>query len=173
MVGLGCPYWRDCYSAAWAVSADGSVVVGHGHTFSGTEPFRWTSSGGMVTLGHLFGEFVDYAGGVSADGSVVVGRGGVLYPGYEFGFEAFIWDTTNGMRELDVVLTDLGLDLAGWELREAWGVSADGRVVVGHGRNPSGQREAWIAALSAPEPSANLLAACALLTLAMWRRRVA
>ncbi|HLA64640.1 MAG TPA: T9SS type A sorting domain-containing protein, partial [Rhodothermales bacterium] len=45
-------------------------------------------------------------------------------------------------------LVALGVDLTGWELRGATGVSADGRIVVGWGRNPQGEFEAWRAVLS-------------------------
>ena len=39
------------------------------------------------------------------------------------------------------------LDLAGWQLTEATGVSANGRTIVGNGINPDGQQEAWIATI--------------------------
>jgi probable HAF family extracellular repeat protein len=38
-------------SAAWAVSADGSVVIGGAQTAAWhPHPFRWTASGGMEDL---------------------------------------------------------------------------------------------------------------------------
>lgn len=111
-----------------------------------TEAFRWTSSGGMVGLGDLpGGSFNSLAFGVSADGSVVVGRSLTAS-----GFEAFIWDETNGMQRLADVLTDAGLDLTGWTLEQATGVSADGKTLVGVGTNPSGDDEAWVASLQVP-----------------------
>ena len=48
------------------------------------------------------------------------------------------------------MLTAYGLDLTGWELDEGKGISADGRVIVGLGHNPSGFDEGWIAVI--PEP---------------------
>lgn len=132
-----------------AVSSDGSVVVG----YSGLQAFRWTSSGGMVGLGTLSGGMLansSSAYDVSADGSTIVGhaRNGL---GVD---EAMIWETTTGMRELDEVLTGYGLDLTGWSLHRASGVSDDGRVITGWGTNPSGDREAWIATLyGAVEPT--------------------
>jgi len=52
------------------------------------------------------------------------------------------------MRRLaDVLVSDYGLSLTGWTLVEARGVSADGKVIVGYGTNPSGQGESWIANL--------------------------
>jgi probable HAF family extracellular repeat protein len=136
MVGLGDLTGGSFNSKARAISADGSTVVGRGRSASRTEAFRWTSGGGMMGLG-----FYGDAWGVSADGSTIVGFGG----------EAVIWDSTHGVRELDTVLTDLGLDLSGWTLSSARDVSDDGRVIVGWGTNPSGQPEGWIAVLADPE----------------------
>jgi hypothetical protein len=46
-----------------------------------------------------------------------------------------------------MVLTGLGLDLTGWTLKIAHGISDDGRVIVGEGNNPNGDTEAWIAVI--------------------------
>jgi hypothetical protein len=92
-----------------------------------------------------------------------------IYTGYYIG-EAFIWDADNGMRSLQDVLTgDFGLDLTGWTLEKARGISDDGTVIVGWGSGPNG-REAWRAVI--PEPSTLVLAAFGLLSLAVcgWRR---
>ena len=85
------------------------------------------------------------------------------------GAEAFVWDATNGMRELDQVLSDLGLDLTGWTLTQALSVSVDGQTIVGFGTNPSGFTEAWVAVI--PEPSTGLLLMTSLISLAMCRRQ--
>src|SRR5262249_40649458 len=58
---------------------------------------------------------------------------------------AFIWDAQHGMRDLNDVLTGLGVNLNGWVLTEARGLSADGTTIVGNGANPQGQFEGWIA----------------------------
>ena len=75
--GLGDLGGRDFDSRAYAISADGSVVVGRSSSAStmSTEAFRWTSDGGIVGLGFLEGAgFDSRAYAISADGSVVVGE---------------------------------------------------------------------------------------------------
>ena len=118
----------------------------------------------MTGLGDLSGgEFKSKAWNVSADGSIVVG-----YSESALGYEAFVWDTDNGMRNLkDVLEGDYGLDLTGWTLREAWDISADGLTIVGYGINPDGNTEAWAATI--PEPATVLL--LSLGGLALLRKR--
>ena len=164
--GLGDLAGGSFYSYAYGVSADGSVAVGRSISASGSEAFRWTDGGGMVGLGDLAGgSFSSRAFGVSADGSAVVGRGSSAS-----GTEAFVWDETNGMRGLMQVLMDQGIDMTGWSLTEASGVSADGLTIVGYGTNPLSQQEGWIATI-VPEPSTALLFGLGLSALAATRRR--
>ena len=68
--------------------------------------------------------------------------------------EAFIWNSTQGMRSLKQVLTnDYGLNLNGWDLTSANAISADGLTIVGSGFDPRGNGENWIARLDPqPEP---------------------
>ena len=149
-------------SAATGVSADGSVVVGWSSTSSGfaRQAFRWTAANGMISLGHL-PESPPVANSraldVSSDGAIVVGTAGAFPAGggVEF-FRAFLWDATNGMRNLADVLAQTGADVAGWELDSANAVSADGRVIVGDGVNPDGRSEGWVAVLAAPACSNGL-----------------
>lgn len=169
MVGLGDLAGGAFGSSAVAVSADGATVVGHGTSATGDEAFRWTSREGMVGLGIPAGSTRSHALGVSGDGRVVVGF-------HEADFAsrtAFVWDEAHGVRDVADVLAGLGVDLTGWTLREARDVTAVANelVIVGVGRNPEGQFEAWLATL--PEPSSATLglgAAVALAALCSWRR---
>jgi probable HAF family extracellular repeat protein len=112
-------------SWANAVSADGSVVVGLGsievcipHFGCGSQsvPFRWTQASGMVRLMIAVPPW-----DLSADGSVIVGGSG----------EAVRWTQATGSVGLG--------DLPGGEVRSsAYGVSADGSVIVGYGTSDAG-----------------------------------
>ena len=129
------------YSRAWAVSADGAVVVGMSNGDSGEEAFRWDSVTGMTSLGP--GEIgYDVAYGVSSDGRFIVGS---------TGGEAFIWDEENGMRLVrDILENDYGVDLGAGACGKARKVSDNGRVIAGNGRNPDGRDQGWVAVLPAP-----------------------
>jgi probable HAF family extracellular repeat protein len=149
IVGLGDLPGSDFYSIATSVSADGSVIVGSSYGVNGFEPFRWTQVDGMLGLGSLASNDSSNDGqayGVSANGSVVIGSS---YDGNEY--EAFVWTQAGGMVSLKDTLIGAGLDLSGWDLYSARGVSADGLTIVGDAINPLGQQEAWVANLS-PEP---------------------
>ena len=85
-------------SEAYAVSADGSVVVGRARNAAGLErAFRWTEAGGMQDLGVLPNYDEGYAVAVSADGQVVLG----VSKSRDFwrSPRVFRW-TPNGMQDL-------------------------------------------------------------------------
>jgi len=100
------------YGAAFAVNADGSVLVG---VDGNGNAFRWTQGGNVQKLDD--GVFSSSAYGVSSNGSVVVGASGVG------GGQAFRWSESAGMVGLG--------HLTGGTYSEARGVNADGSVVVG------------------------------------------
>ena len=121
-------------SAANGVSANGTVVVGQAQQpplppFRG-QAFRWTAASGMVGLGVLPGFFLrSTATGVNADGTVVVGSSfAPPSPPPRPHSEAFRWTAASGMVGLG--------HLPGGEASRAFGVNADGTVVVGED-NPS------------------------------------
>jgi len=165
MVGMGDLPGGEFDSYAYGISADGKVIVGRGYSDLGNEAFRWTAETGMVGLGDLPGGlFTSLAHATSGDGSIIVGFGNT-----PAGREAFIWDATNGMRNLKQVLSnEYGLDLTDWQLTEAYGVSANGGIIVGSGINPLGDAEGWIATL--PEPATLSLLALGFLALLRSRR---
>jgi uncharacterized membrane protein len=140
-------------SEAYGISADGVYVVGGARNDADEdEPFRWDTVTEMSGLGPCPAELGGFVAGadVSADGSVVVGPpSGAGDPS-----RAFIWDEKNGCRLLqDALTSEFGLDLSGWTLVGATGISDDGRTIVGYGENPLGQTEAWMAVIGpVPQP---------------------
>ena len=65
---------------------------------------------------------------------------------------AFIWRRGEGIENLQTVLAaEHGLDLQGWTLISANGLSRNSREIVGEGINPQGNTQAWRASLPAPQ----------------------
>src|SRR5262249_25570142 len=68
-----------------------------------------------------------------------------------------------GRRSLKALLQAQGADVTGWTLDEITALSADGRVVVGNGRDPQGHTQAFRAMLDdTPRPNPPNLAVTAL-----------
>lgn len=145
MSDLGAPTGRN--STASATSADGAVVVGYSYVasdFGTSRAFRW-SAGTMSDIGLLPGGTYSQAFAVNADGSVVVGTADS--PRY-FANEAFRWKASTGMQSIIGLLESSGVNVTGWLLRTATGISADGTVIVGYGDHPGTSSDAWIARCS-------------------------
>lgn len=128
-------------SEAYGVSDDGLVVVGQSSSASGPQAFRWGAGPGMVGLGDLpGGAFNSLARDTNGDGSVVVGRARDAT-----GDVAFIWTAETGIRNLKDELLAQGYILVNmWTLREATGISADGKTIVGWGIDPAGKTRGWM-----------------------------
>ena len=133
-------------SDATGVNADGTVVVGGSSPVlitAGGQAFRWVN-GTMTGLGFLPGGNESFATGVNADGTVVVG----LARDASGAFQASRWTAETRMQSVLTLLQAAGVvTMAGWQLRSANGVSADGTVIVGDGVDPLGNVQAWIARL--------------------------
>jgi probable HAF family extracellular repeat protein len=113
-------------SAANAVSADGSIVVGYGDDkqagifYQVYQAFRWTADTGMVGLGWLpGGTLFSQAWGISADGSTIVG-----VSASSNGTQAMRYTPAGGMA-------GLGLPV-GATYGRAVAASANGSVIVGY-----------------------------------------
>ncbi len=150
MIGLGVlPGSRS--SVAYAVSANGAVIVGESERSDAIEAFRW-EHGVMTGLGALPTTFlsISTARGASADGRVIVGKSHV--DASLQGSQAVVWFEAGkplNLREYAITTLGLGTQLAGWYLREATAISADGRWITGNGTNPQGLQEAWLLDISA------------------------
>jgi probable HAF family extracellular repeat protein len=116
------PPETEYFSAAYAVSDQGRVVVGQSQTDKGRQAFRWTQATGMVALGTPAQHETSIAYGISADGKVIVGTQGKV---------AFRWTQEHGMTPL-----------SGQKKSAALAISSDGKVVVGW-RNAEDGTEAF------------------------------
>ena len=120
-------------SSANATNVDGSVVVGSSFLANGVDnhAFRWTQASGMLDLGTLGGGTVSSASCVSENGDVIGGRA-YLSNGES---RAYRWTQALGMVDLGTL---------GGNYSTAFGMSADGSVIVGESTNASGQTRAFI-----------------------------
>ncbi|MHC4179470.1 MAG: PEP-CTERM sorting domain-containing protein [Planctomycetota bacterium] len=112
IVGLGKPPGGKSF--AYAVSADGSVVIVDGVTGPSNdhEVFRWTAAEGLVSLGE--GSALD----ISADGSVIFCKG-LADPTVDDKY--FLWTAESGR---------IGLNNPMSSRRNRCGISADGSTVI-------------------------------------------
>jgi probable HAF family extracellular repeat protein len=134
LVDLGTFPSDEDRSLATGVSADGSVIVGYSTTLQGVRAFRWTAATGLENLGTI-GPGDSAAEAVSGDGRIVVGTA----------FNAAcLWSPSRGLLDLNAYLPTLGIDLTGWTLQYAMGVSDDGGTILGWGSH-NGVTEAWVA----------------------------
>ncbi|MEM9252156.1 MAG: hypothetical protein AAGB29_07375 [Planctomycetota bacterium] len=121
------------------MSSVGHVVVGSmmSDFDDGIEPtwqaFRWTEGEGVIGLGDLpGGKRQSEAHAISANGEVIVGQSGSSFGDRDDdGIEAFRWTRTGGM----VGLGDLP---GGVAKSQAFGVSGDGKYIVGISSHASG-----------------------------------
>jgi probable HAF family extracellular repeat protein len=163
MVGLGDLPGGRFNSTAVDVSIDGSVIVGNGTVEIGnndnvSEAFRWTQSTGMVSLGQG-----TYAHAISDDGAIIVGTGLIQSSG-----NAVLWGPGGGMHPIMSLLEAQGIDMSGWKLFEANGVSADGRVIVGRAQQAGGPLVNYVAII--PEPTALCMMASMAAMALSWAR---
>jgi probable HAF family extracellular repeat protein len=161
MTDLGTLGGANINSTAYAVSADGAVVVGSSEVLGlggHDHAFRW-SGGTMTDLGTLGGKD-SVANAVSANGAVVVGDSTVAGGGHE----AFRWRQDTGMLSMASLLTASHVNITGWQLTSATGISADGTVIVGYGQDPKGNTEAWLARCTTSCAPGNVPPSFALIT---------
>jgi probable HAF family extracellular repeat protein len=130
------------YTIATATNYDGSVVVGYSVNPS-AHAVQWKSAG-IMALPELLGATSSEAYAINYDGSVIVGSNSFA----SGPSQATVWTTKGGVQGIGNLLVARGVNLTGWSLFEAKGVSADGTIVAGTGTDPSGQQESWIARIA-------------------------
>lgn len=122
----------DTSSAAYGISSDGSTIVGSS-TGAITQAFRWTQAAKMISLGTLNGGGSAEARAANTDGSVIVGYANDGSNGNVS--RAFRWTQAAGMITVEQWLRNYGVSIPTDVTSAAYGVSADGNVVVGTGPN--------------------------------------
>lgn len=134
----------DTADVVTAVNHDGDVIVGR----LGGHGFRW--SGEVTTLHSLGGGWTENALALSDDGNSVVGS--AWHPSLNASI-AVMWDAQGNIRRLDeFVSQDLRIDLPGWMLTSATGISGDGRTIAGYGLNALGQTQGFVITVPGPSP---------------------
>lgn len=114
-------------SVPYAISSDGSTVIGQSHSGNGTEAMAWRADRGAFGLGDIpGGDFESRALSVSSDGSVIVGNGETMS-----GQQAFRWTEASG-------IVGLGSLPGGLSFSRVSAVSANGAVVIGESRSANG-----------------------------------
>lgn len=61
----------------------------------------------------------------------------------------WIWDATNGTRDLMDILTDAGIDMTGWTLTNVTGMSGNATVITGNGTKDD-VAHAWLITMTKP-----------------------
>ena len=130
------------YSLAAGVTSDGKTIVGTAGAAQ-SHAFRWTQEGGYEDLGSVLGYPNAIANAISGDGTVIVGDCFDMSGGTSV---ATMWSAQTGMVDLNKYLANIGVDMTGWALRDATGVSDDGQVIVGWGEH-NGEHEGFVVTL--------------------------
>lgn len=134
-------------SRAAFITDDGTTVVGESQTMTTGTPFthafRWKQGVGMTDLGVLPGHTASSATSASANGAIIVGVSDPFFvaeggAGLEYSNQAraFIWTQQNGLRNLNTVLANAGVNMTGITLVSALSISDEGHYVVGQGFFP-------------------------------------
>jgi probable HAF family extracellular repeat protein len=127
-------------SSATSISRDGSTVIGYSRATDGLlHPVFWRN-GSITDIGFLSGRTptdtssfaVNFheALAVSAGGSIIVGRANGVNES-----TAWRWSATTGMQDLNVIARNAGLNLNGFILNDAVGVSDNGQFITGNSFN--------------------------------------
>jgi uncharacterized membrane protein len=122
--------------AAAGISSDGSVIVGRASVGTTEVAVVWEGGVPRVLAALRPQDVTSRAVAISADGAVIIGESA------DVADDRYVWVYTlaTGIRRLDEVLYQQGLDTSAWALRNAGSVNADGLTISGTGvlRNAQG-----------------------------------
>lgn len=131
-------------------SPDGQIIVGTRTDAGGSLAFLWTEAGGRMdlgTIGTVDGVTYTVSGLFDISHSACRACGVNTFSSTQL---ACIWEPGVGWRSVKQVLQDAGINMTGWTLQFANSISDDGQTIAGHGVNPSGQTQAWVAFIPLP-----------------------
>ena len=125
-------------SEAGCISGDGIWVGGGGNSNNNYQAYRWSSSTGISAIGPApVNGWRGSTTSISHDGSTIVGFYRPWPAPATLG-NGFIYTDSDGMQDLTLLATSLGMDLQGRTLALPLGISADGSTVVGIDNTGSG-----------------------------------
>ncbi len=116
-------------SAAACISADGSVIAGRASVGVTEVSVVWEGSTPRILPALRQQDVTSRGVAISADGTVIVGESA------DSSDDRYVWVYTPamGIRRLDEVLFQQGVDASAWALRNAGSISADGLTISGTG----------------------------------------
>lgn len=136
-------------AGAKLVSQDGSLVVGTSSANGQGHLVRWDETDKIEDLGSWEFPVSSIVDCMTPDAQLVVGLARL-----DGDLVSYVWTEAKGFKFFTDVLSDAGVPLDGWNTLRVTGVSDNGLTFTGEGRNPAGQREAWIVTIPAPASSA-------------------
>jgi uncharacterized membrane protein len=152
------------HSRAFGISRDGSTVVGQSRGGNGLVQAVYWRGGTVTGLGFLSGcsptspfessDCVTSALAANADGSVIVGRS--LLAANNGNDLAWRWTAASGMQDLNLFATNAGINLGGYVLTDAVGLSDDGQYIAGNANNGTQQRGYVLSIAAGPPPPTTL-----------------
>ena len=133
-------------STAWAISPNGSYIVGAATLEGVNRPFRWTEAEGMHVLDQPPHAEVFDARAVANDGTAIT-FGGV-------GLNGTVWTPDGQAHDIGAwLMSEFGLDVGRWESIGVSSISADSRTFVGEGSLGVPAEAPWVAFLGAGCPA--------------------
>jgi probable HAF family extracellular repeat protein len=124
-----------------ALTPNGSAVVGQIYdTALDHSAFLWTASHGGQELGNPPGITNSFLYAINAAGTLATGTSD---NGTAPRYRAVVWHSGDPITDAASFLSARGVDLSGWTLEYIYGMTPDGRILVGGGihTTPSGTQE--------------------------------
>ena len=152
-------------STAEAVSRDGTTIVGRSLDAGGfSQAVFWRNNlitglgflpGLSPTQTGLFADNATKALAVNADGSTIVGTTGSAFQNPAS--LAWRWTAASGMQDLNLFATNAGINLNGYVLNDAVGVSDNGQFITGNSFNAAqSQSRGYVLSIAAAPPPTTL-----------------